>query len=46
MGRKKHIKFLKEFKNNLSKKIPIDRMILFGSRAYGKPVKLVVATRG
>lgn len=37
MGRKKHINFLKEFKRKLSKKIPIDKMILFGSRAKGKP---------
>ena len=37
MGRKKHIDFLKDFKKKLSNKIPIDRMILFGSRAYGKP---------
>ncbi|MBI2652788.1 nucleotidyltransferase domain-containing protein [Candidatus Woesearchaeota archaeon] len=37
MGKKKHIAILKEFKKNLSKSIPIDRMLLFGSRAYGKP---------
>ena len=37
MGRKKHIDFLKDFKNNVSNKVPIDKMILFGSRAHGKP---------
>ena len=37
MGRKKHIAYLKSFKKNLSRKIPIDKMILFGSRAWGKP---------
>src|SRR3989338_10674316 len=37
MGRKKHIEYLKEFKRNLTKKVTIDKMLLFGSRAYGKP---------
>ena len=37
MGRKKHIDYLKEFKKKLSNNIPIDKMILFGSRAFGKP---------
>ena len=37
MGRKKHIDQIKEFKTNLSKTIPIKKMILFGSRAKGKP---------
>ena len=37
MGRRKHLDFLKEFKKNLSKQIPIERMFLFGSRAKGKP---------
>ena len=37
MGRKKHIEFLKEFKRKASGKIPIQKMILFGSRASGKP---------
>jgi len=36
MGRKKHLDFLKEFKKSLSRRIQIDRMILFGSRAEGK----------
>lgn len=36
MGRKNYLDFLKEFKKNLSNEIPIDKMILFGSRAYGK----------
>jgi len=37
MGRKKHIEYLKDFKRNLTKQVPIDKMLLFGSRAYGKP---------
>ena len=37
MGRKKHITLLKEFKRRLSRRIPIERMILFGSRAKGQP---------
>lgn len=37
MGRKKHIELLKEFKRKVSEKIPIQKMILFGSRARGKP---------
>ena len=37
MGKKKHIAILKEFKKKISTKIPIDQMILFGSRAHGKP---------
>ena len=37
MGRKKHIDMLKEFKKNLSEKVTIDKLILFGSRATGKP---------
>ncbi|MBS3121135.1 nucleotidyltransferase domain-containing protein [Candidatus Woesearchaeota archaeon] len=36
MGRKKHIDYLKEFKRELTKSIPIEKMILFGSRATGK----------
>ena len=37
MGRKKHIAYLRDFKKKLSNNIPIDKMILFGSRAHGKP---------
>jgi len=37
MGRKKHITHLKEFKRRLSRDIPVDKMILFGSRAHGNP---------
>ena len=37
MGRKKHIEFLKEFKRKLSERIPISKLILFGSRAGGNP---------
>ncbi|MBI2666823.1 nucleotidyltransferase domain-containing protein [Candidatus Woesearchaeota archaeon] len=36
MGRKKHLEQLKEFKLALAKEVPIDKMILFGSRAKGK----------
>ena len=41
MGRKKHkhIDYLKEFKKKLSEKFPIDKMILFGSRATGRPYR-------
>ncbi|MBS3135218.1 nucleotidyltransferase domain-containing protein [Candidatus Woesearchaeota archaeon] len=39
MDRRKDIIKLKEFRKRLSKVIPIKRMILFGSRAYGKPNK-------
>lgn len=51
MGKKKHIEILKEFKRNLSKKIPIERMILFGSRVYGRPHRwsdfdLVIVSKG
>ena len=37
MGKKKHIIQLREFKKKLSKNIQVKKMILFGSRAYGKP---------
>ena len=37
MGKKEYIKNLGKFKRDLSLSIPIDRMILFGSRANGKP---------
>ena len=37
MGRKKHLEYLKNFKKQLSKEIPIQKMYLFGSRAWGKP---------
>jgi|SRR3989344_2039803 len=39
MDRKKNIEKLKEFKRNLSRVIPVKKMILFGSMAYGKPHK-------
>jgi len=39
MGRKKSLNIVKEFKNRASKKIPIEKVILFGSRANGKPHK-------
>lgn len=37
MGRKSNVKIINDFKNKLIKKIPIKKMILFGSRAWGKP---------
>ena len=37
MDKKEHINDIKEFKKKLSKLISINKMILFGSRAYGKP---------
>ena len=37
MAQKKIIKKLQQFRKALDKEIPIDKMILFGSRAWGKP---------
>jgi hypothetical protein len=37
MGGKKHLDLLKKFKENLGKKIFVNKLILFGSRAWGKP---------
>jgi uncharacterized protein len=39
MEKKKIIKKLQKFRTEVSKDIPIDRMIFFGSRAWGKPHK-------
>ena len=39
MGRKKNIDHLKDFKRELAKSIPVEKMILFGSRAHGKASK-------
>jgi len=36
MGKKAIVKYLKEFKYTLSKDVPIERIIFFGSRAKGK----------
>ena len=36
MGRKKHLEQLREFRHQLNTHIPIQKMILFGSRAQGK----------
>lgn len=36
MGRKKHLEYLQNFRQELSKSIPIQKMILFGSRTTGK----------
>lgn len=39
MAKKTIIKKLKEFRNRANNDIPIDKMIFFGSRAWGKPHK-------
>ncbi|MEK6845687.1 MAG: nucleotidyltransferase domain-containing protein [Nanoarchaeota archaeon] len=39
MGRKKHLDHLLEFENQVEKLIPIERMILFGSRANKKSTR-------
>lgn len=39
MGKKKDLNLMKKFKKELSKKISIKKMILFGSRATGKTHK-------
>ncbi len=36
MGRKEDLNIVKEFKNKMSKKILVKKIILFGSRASGK----------
>jgi len=36
MVEKKHLEFLKKFKKRLSKRIQVNKLILFGSRARGK----------
>ena len=36
MGNKKHLDQLKKFRQELNQFIPIQKMVLFGSRAYGK----------
>ena len=37
MVKKEHLKYLKNFKKQLSNSMPIQKMYLFGSRARGKP---------
>ena len=37
MVKKKYLESLKKFKQELSNEIPISKMYLFGSRAYGNP---------
>ena len=37
MGRRSNLEKLKEFKTKLLKDIPINKLILFGSRASGRP---------
>ena len=39
MGKKKDLEIIRKFKKKLSKKIPVKKMILFGSRATGKTHK-------
>ena len=39
MGRKEDLKVVRDFKNELSKKMPIKKVILFGSRVGGKVTK-------
>ena len=39
MGKERDLKIVKEFKKKLSKKIPVSKVILFGSRATGKTPK-------
>ena len=39
MGKKTIVEKLKEYKKNMSKKLKIDKMIFFGSRAKGKAGK-------
>ncbi|MBI2106706.1 nucleotidyltransferase domain-containing protein [Candidatus Woesearchaeota archaeon] len=34
---KKHLEYLKAFKKQLSKEIPVQKMYLFGSRVKGRP---------
>ncbi len=51
MGRKKHIiEVLEDFKKETSKKIPISKIIFFGSRVTGKPreysdIDMIVVSR-
>ncbi len=37
MARKKLVEDLKSFKKELNKEMPVKKLILFGSRAWGKP---------
>lgn len=37
MGRTTYLKKLRSFRRTVEKTLPIDKMILFGSRAWGKP---------
>ena len=37
MARKKLVENLRSFKKELTKEMPVKKMILFGSRAWGKP---------
>ena len=39
MVQKKDLKIVKEFKKKLEKKISVEKIVLFGSRANGKPNK-------
>jgi len=37
MGRKSNVEIINSFKNKLTEDIPVAKIILFGSRAWGKP---------
>ncbi len=39
MSRKKHIDLLKNFKQRLSQKIKVNKLVLFGSRVSGRPTR-------
>lgn len=39
MGQKKHLNQLRNFKRELSKHIPVQRLILFGSQASGRSTR-------
>lgn len=39
MGRKTNIKILEEFKKKILNEINIEKIVLFGSRAWGKPTR-------
>jgi len=37
MGRKSNVNIINDFKYKLTEKVPVEKIILFGSRAFGKP---------
>lgn len=51
MARKEHLEYLKDFKKQLSTRLHIQKMYLFGSRAKGKPHRwsdfdLIIVSKG